>query len=155
MSCHMFSLFRFYLTLCFLSIFKQQKIDLCFGVAVKEKIESNEPDDDDDDEKDEPTKNIKSNLQSRGRICVSKENGDDILLKSADDNSFQFSRFFNEIYNEFRNLLSKNSKSFDNTTYPKNRRFGVFVDRDNGSTKDEITFFEVCCIAQIGLINTV
>ena len=108
--------------------------------------ESLESKNDDDDEEDDPTKNVKSNLKSRDRVFYSTQTDDEILLKNTDDNSLQFSRFLSEkLYKEFRTLLSK-TKRFNAETYPKHRRFGVFVDRDNESNKDEITFFEVCSL---------
>ena len=100
-----------------------------------------------DDEKDEPIKHVKDNLESRGLIFVSQQIDDDTLLQNTKDNSSQFSAFFYKLYEKFtQKLLEKSTERFDGKTYPQYRRFGVFIDRDTGSAKDEITFFEVCYV---------
>ena len=126
------------------------QIDLCFAVAMNDSNDNEDDGDDSDDEKDEPTKDIKGKLTSRERVFFSTEIDDEMLLKNTDDNSLQFSRFLGEkMYKEFRTQLSEKASKYDSKTYPRHRRFGIFVDRDNDSTKDEITFFEVCCVKWI------
>ena len=102
-----------------------------------------------DDEKDEPMKDIKEKLESRGLVFVSQQIDDETLLQNTEDNSSQFCAFFNKLYGKFTKSLGENTKRFDKKTYPQYRRFGIFVDRDTGSAKDEITFFEVCYVTKI------
>ena len=131
------------------------------GNEEKDNAEDGDDDDDDDENENE------SKQQERKRLDPDEDHvgdlqqrlGDELLSfqpqndKQDDEQSLSaIRRILTNGYNGLRTKLSENShgdkERFNQASYPRFRRFGIFIDRrnkkKNAEAKDKITFFEVC-----------
>eukprot|EP01083_Nonionella_stella_P300014 1022028_1 len=124
-------------------------VDISFAVRdIKhEKIDKARSGDDDDmrlDLNPDCIGNIQQKLTASQRCYVSQDLPHHVF-EDQDKSPIAFARFLMNCYNVFRDKLDVYKGQYDKKSFPKHKRFGIFVDRRESNNKhevNEVTFFQ-------------